>query len=229
MIFKEKPLSIAPILKDNTWEQIIVASETNSIPSTWKIGDEIDLTLSGVFNETITLQIWDFSHYYITNGGGRANILFGMKHLMKHGYVMNDPASSLGGWNECYMRKTVMNNILNSIPEYIRKHIKEINNEANIGDSTLSQTCTDKVFLPGFDECNGSWSNNDGTPNKIPIFTSTDSQIKKMSNGTGVAASWWTRSPDSYGQHNFCRFSENGGGARSKSNYPLGVCFCFNI
>ena len=81
---------IKPILKDNTWEQIIAASETNSIPSTWKVGDEIDLTLSGKYNETVTLQIWDFNHYDKSDGSGKANICFGMKNLMKDKQCMDN-------------------------------------------------------------------------------------------------------------------------------------------
>ena len=76
-------MNIKPVLKENTWEEIIWASEHDYIPDTWKVGDEIDLTLSGKYNETVTLQIWDFKHFDKSDGSGKANILFGMKHLMK--------------------------------------------------------------------------------------------------------------------------------------------------
>ena len=216
-------------LKDNTWEEVIYASENNCIPSTWKVGDEIDLTLSGKYNETITLQIWDFKHFDKSDGTGRANILFGMKHLMKDREFMNPFYFNSGGWNNSYMKNVVMKNIYESIPEYIRNNIKEVKTEANRGGgSSSSQACTDKVFLPGFKEL--GWSGNyDGNQTKFPIFTNDNSRIKKLNNGSGEDYWWWTRSP-SYNYSYYFRHVRTGGGW----NYSIasgghGVCVCFNI
>ena len=230
LIFKEKPLSFAPILKDNTWEQIHKASESGNIPSTWNIGDEITIQLSGSFNEPITLQIWDFKHFDKTDGSGKAGICFGMKNLMKNEQKMNSYDTNSGGWNATDMKKTIMNNIYNSIPVEIRNHIKEVNTEANMGGrNSSSQVCTDKVFIPGFTECGGGWNNYDGNQTKFPIFSDNNSRIKKLNNSSGSVQWWWTRSPY-YNNDNFCDFAHDG----SSSSYGhagsgVGVCFCFNI
>ena len=146
-------MNIKPILKYNTWREIIYASENNCIPDTWKVGDEIDLKLNGYFNEVVTLQIWDFNHYDKSDGTGKAHILFGMKDLMRDILKMNLAFNTnKGGWNSSYMKYTTMNNIYNSIPAHIRNYIKEVNTYANAGNSSKSESkgllSTDTVFIP---------------------------------------------------------------------------------
>ena len=74
MIVENTFYGIDPILKNNTWEQINTASEAGIASSIWKVGDEIDLTLSGTFNETATLQIWDFNHFVKSDGSGKVTV-----------------------------------------------------------------------------------------------------------------------------------------------------------
>ena len=235
LVFKQKPVSFAPTFADNTWEQIIAASESNSIPSTWKVGDEITIQLSGSFNEPITLQIWDFKHFDKSDGSGKAGICFGMKHLMKSTQKMNSSDTNSGGWNNCVMKKTVMNNIYNSIPVEIRNHIKEVNTYANSGgngSSSQGLLSKDKVFLPGLTECDNSWSSQNRTETgqkKFPIFSDNNSRIKKLSNGSGSANWWWTRSPYYSNASRFCSFYGTGGYHNYGASLSRGVCFCFNI
>ena len=140
MIYNTNVMNVDPVFGNNSWEQIANASESDNIPSTWKVGDEITIQLSGSFNEPITLQIWDFKHFDKSDGTGKAGICFGMKHLMKNKQQMNSSDTNSGGWNNCNMKKTVMNNIYNSIPVEIRNHIKEVKTYANRGgDSSSSQ------------------------------------------------------------------------------------------
>ena len=237
MIFKDKPLNMAPILKDNTWEQIIVASESGNIPSTWNIGDEIDITLSGRFNEPITLQIWDFNHFDKSDGTGKAGICFGMKHLMKDKQLMNSSDINTGGWNNTNMKKTIMNNIYNSIPIEIRNHIKEVNTYANSGGESSSSSqgllSKDKVFLLGLTECTDNWSSQNRTETgqkKFPIFSDYDSRIKKLNNGNGSAHDWYSRSPAYFTNDGFCSFNGYGNfGSSTYASSSYGVCVCFNV
>ena len=236
MIYSAAVVEIDPVLKNNTWEQIASASESGNIPSTWKVGDEIDLTLSGTFNETVTLQIWDFNHFDKSDGSGKAGIVFGMKNLMKNTQQMNSSDTNSGGWNNTAMCKTVMQNILNSMPSNLQNYIKEVNTYANRGGSSSSSSstgklCKNKVFLPGCTEVGFTYqSNTESNQKQFPIFTD-NSRIKKLSNGTGNAENWWTRSPNYNNSNNFCYVlldgpsGYSGGSASGKS----GVCFCFNV
>ena len=238
MIYSAAVVEIDPVLKNNTWEQIASASESGNIPSTWKVGDEIDITLSGTFNETVTLQIWDFKHFDKSDGSGKAGIVFGMKNLMKDYQKMNSSNTNSGGWNNTTMKKTVMANILKSMPSNLRSYIKEVNTYANQGGSSSSSSkgllSKDKVFLPGFTEVFGpsvwsSQSNTETNQKQFPIFTDNNSRIKKMNNGAGSAEYWWTRSP-SYNVGNFFVYVDSDGYNGNYNPYSRhGVCFCFNV
>ena len=228
--------TIKPKLSDNSWEEVIYASENNCIPDTWKIGDEIDLVLNGYFDETVTLQIWDFKHYDKSDGSGKAGILFGMKHLMKVEQQMNTIHTNIGGWNDSYMRNTVMKNIYESIPEYIRNNIKEVNTYANAGTyyhyTGQGLVSTDKVFIPGLSEIDNEWELQNKTETEqsiISIFKDKKNRIKRMNNGNGLRGEMWTRSPYYDSSDMFCILYYDSIPYNTVANYNGGVCFCFNI
>ena len=234
LIFAAIPLSFAPTLKDNTWEQIKAASEGDASPSTWKVGDEINITLSGTFNETVTLQIWDFKHFDKSDGSGKAGIVFGMKNLMKTAQRMNSSNTNSGGWNDTEMKKTVMQNILKSMPSNLQSYIKEVNTYANLGGNTSSSNAgrpsKDKVFLPGCTEVGFTYqSDTESNQKKFPIFTDNNSRIKKMNNGSGDANWWWTRSPNYDYSDRFFYVSTGGSNSSNIASYYSGVCICFCI
>ena len=227
---------VSTTLKDNDWSTIIEVANKGEAQNYWKIGDEIDLVLSGNFNETVTLQIWDFNHFDKSDGTGKAGICFGMKHLMKNYQRMNPSSTNIGGWNNINMKKTIMNNIFNSMPTELRNAIKEVNTYANGGDYSSSSSqgllSKDKVFLPGLTECCSDWPSQNQTETgqkKFPIFSDNNSRIKKLNNGSGSAQWWWTRSPVYGSIHNFCGVYDGGGWSNSDAIGSNGVCFCFNV
>ena len=243
MIYSAAVVEIDPILKNNTWEQIASASESGNIPSTWKVGDEIDLTLSGTYNETVTLQIWDFNHFDKSDGSGKAGICFGMKNLMKDRQKINEDYTSHGGWSETSMCKSIMQGVLSSMPSNLQSFIKEVNTYANRGQyygessdsSSIGLLSKDKVFLPGFTELvgssyNSSQSKTESNQKKFPIFTNNNSRIKKLSNGSGDTYSWWTRSPSAFSTYQFDFADPSGSvGYGIETSERTGVCFCFNV
>ncbi len=243
MIYDIKILQPDSILKNNTWDQIAAVSEAGIASNYWNIGDEIDLTLSpeilsGDFDETVTLQIWDFDHFDKSDGSGKAGICFGMKNLMKGYQQMNSSGSNSGGWNNMPMRNTVMQNILKSIPSDLKNVIKEVNTYASQGDGNTSsgvgRLSKDKIFLPGFTELFGSFdwstqSNAEKNQIRFPIFTDYDSRIKKLSNGYIDAQWWWTRSPYCNGGSDFCIVYSDGSYSGVNAVNSCGVCFCFNV
>ncbi len=238
MIRSVKVSEADAILKNNTWEQINAASESGIASSLWKVGDEIDLTLSGSFNETVTLQIWDFNHFDKSDGSGKAGICFGMKNLMKSKQHMNTSNTNSGGWNNTVMRNTTMQNVYNSMPTDLQNVIKEVNTYANKGGGSTSSNAgklsKDIVFLPGSTEVNNNdWPYQNPTETnqkKFPIFTDNNSRIKKTNNGSGDASLWWTRSPYyGNGADGFFGVNFNGTTTPDGSSSSDGVCFCFNV
>jgi len=244
MIIENTFYGIDPILKNNTWSQIAAASESGIASSLWNIGDEIDVTLSGYYSDTVTLQIWDFNHYDKSDGTGKAGICFGMKNLMAEKTFMSTDSNNRGGWYASNLRKNNMQNILNSMPASLQNVIKMVEIYTHAGGygsaSEIEQgnSSYDKVFIPGYRELfgdkNTSQSNGEQGQQKFSIFTDNNSRIKKMYNGTGKASKWWTRSPafattsssDTY----YCIVSENGSSSGGyMGNSDTGICFMFNV
>lgn len=231
-------MNIKPVLKENDWSTIIEVTNKGKAQNYWKVGDEIDLKLNGYFDETVTLQIWDFNHFDKSDNTGKANICFGMKDLMRHTMKMNSSFNTnKGGWNNSYMKYTIMNNIYKSIPEHIRNNIKEVNTYANAGNCSKNESkgllSTDKVFIPGLSEIDNEWESQNQTETGqtlISIFKDKKNRIKRMNNGSGSIECWWTRSPYCYDSGSlFCLFDTDGDGDAGHADNSDGVCVCFNI
>ncbi len=236
MIKSTKVLAVDSILKNNTWEVINIASESGIASSLWNIGDEIDITLSGTYNETITLQIWDFNHFDKSDGSGKAGICFGMKNLMKNLQVLNSSRINYGGWNDTYIKKTAVANILNSMPSNLQNIIKEVDTYASQGNgissSSVGKLSKDKLFLPGFIEVGNDYPSQNQTESnqkKFPVFTDDNSRVKKLSNGSGDTYPWWTRSPVCNDTYRFYTVNRDGSTGSELANDVYGICFCFNV
>ena len=213
-----------PVFGNNTWEDINKACELNIIPDTWKIGDEITVTLSGVYNMDVALQIWDFAHYDMSDGKGKNGLVLGCKEII---FIeqMNTTDTNIGGWAESKMHNIVMEDIFVSMPSSLLKVLKTVN--IGCDDGYNPETIDDKVFLPSLRETgiNESYDKTSGT--KFPIFTDNNSR-KKINNDTGSVGWWWTRSSyTDYNEH-FCHVN---GGSRGGilADSDNGVVFCFCI
>ena len=223
-----------PILKNNSWEIINTVSETGLIPETWKVGDEIDITLSGDFNETITLQIWDFNHFDKSDGSGKAGICFGMKNLMKDQQPITSTSTNTGGWGSSYMRKEVIPRIISSMPIDLQNVLKEVNTYACNGiKNSKGLLSVDKIFLPGFTELyydNIDENKSESGQTQFPIFTNAKSRMKTKIDDNTIYP-YWTRSRTLSGGYYFSICNSNG----YMNQYDCGIhncqhfCFCFNI
>ena len=242
MIYSIKVLSVDSTLKNNTWEQINAVSEAGIASSLWKIGDEIDLILknkdtSTIYDQTITLQIWDFNHFDKSDGSGKAGICFGMKNLMKNTF---DFAGDYATWDANSSIRPFMNNLFNNyIPSDLQSYIKQVNlyTYCRSGTPATGTLTKDKIFLPGAAEVDKTGSaeycgdyNQELNQKQFPIFTDYDSRIKKMNNGSGRTYEWWTRSTI-YGNYGRIYYVTSGGAVSGCSSYDTknGLCFCFNI
>ena len=238
MIYSAAVVEFDPILSNNSWDQIAAASESGIASDIWNIGDEIDLTLSGTYNETVTLQIWDFNHFDKSDGSGKAGICFGMKNLMKEENCLGYPY-----WSSCTMRTTYIPKIISSMPIDLQNVLKKVNTYANEGDAYVGKVekgtlSKDKVFIPGSIEVFGKWSseqyNTEAGQTQFPIFTDNNSRIKKLSGNNNM---WFLRSAEE-NETNIVIFVDydgnlfyNGAGYVHGYNADVsgGVCFCFNV
>lgn len=227
--------TISTTLSENTWAQIAAVSAAGTAENYWKIGDEIDIVVNG---ETLTLQIFGFSHDDLT-GGGKAGITFGMKNLMTETRQMNSTSTNAGSFTGSAMYDWLQNTLFPALPEDIRGLIKAVDKKTNVGQqSTAVRTDSMKLFLFSQVEVGGTpgAGGNAGEGETYPIFTDDASRKKMLTNGTGAVKSWWTRSPGATSSATFCHVLTSGhvatGGTYSAgfiASAAQGVCFGFCV
>lgn len=119
-------ISCDPVLNNNTWEQISQASKAGQAGSIWAIGDTKDIVINGTVgssqfnNLTISAFILGFkhnegkegknlTHFAIGKIGGKQVSLIGKEYDMSAygtgSFVMNTEHTTIGGWEQSYMRK----------------------------------------------------------------------------------------------------------------------------
>ena len=97
---------------DNTWAQIIKACQKNSIPSTWKVGDQKSMTINGM---NYVIDIIGINHDTYA-AGGKAPLTFQLHDCYEDTKSMNSSDTNSGGWTSCAMRSTNLPVILSLMP-----------------------------------------------------------------------------------------------------------------
>ncbi len=223
------PMPFSKVLAENTWEQIAEASESGIAETLWEVGDEIDITLTGQYNETVTLQIYGFDHDEKTDGSGNAGITFGTKNLLENKIIMKSYM-----YDHSNAHTTVLPAILECFPENLRTKIKEVKKptilSASISGTPKSVDC--KLFLFSEGEVFGKnehASNVEGA--KYEIFTDDESRIKRLSNGAGAATIYFLRSVaiKNVLEVNVCAVSQKGAADFTRVENEAGVAFGFCV
>lgn len=219
--------TISPILSENSWSQIAAVSAAGNAENYWSVGDEIDIVVDG---ETLTLQIYGFNHDDLT-GGGKAGITFGLKNLMAATRQMNSSNTNAGGFTGSAMYNWLQNTLYPLLPDDLKSAIKAVDKKTSAGQqSTTINTDSMKLFLFSEVECFGTTTYSVAGEGEVyPIFTDNTSRIKKLSNGTGSASTWWERSPRANVSASFCNVYSGGTANTSGASISGGVCFGFCI
>ena len=217
---------VSTVLAENDWATIIEVAESGAAPQTWKIGDEISITLTN--GETMTMQIWAFDRYDKADGSGKAAITFGTKNLMKSVREVTIPS-----WED-----TPADNVQDIalwidtiLPAEIINSVKLVT--VNSGDNGSNIVTQNKVFIPALGELGLShFTSSDEEFPAFSIFTDNNSRIKKLANGAGEAEDYFTRtmqySPYN-GDRSIMAIRSTGDWFYMDPSWSAGVCFLFNI
>lgn len=207
-----------------TFSEISTIAASGKASAYFKRGDIKNVTLKN--NEVIQLEIADFNHDDL-NSGGKAPISFIVKNclLFTGTRYMNSSNTNVGGWNNSYMRGTVMAEILAQLPDDLVAVIKQVKKYTTAGNQqTTIQTTVDKLWLPSCIEVgtitSGAGYVNEGS--QYPIFTDNNSRIK-MYNGSAYL--WWLRSPNTGNATYFHFVYSDGSNANNYANNTFGVVF----
>lgn len=219
-------------LNELSWSEIDTIAKSGNASTAFDIGDEIDIVLST--NETITVVILGFNHDNLTDGSGKAAITFGMKDLLAEKQKMNYQDTNGGSWKNMTLHNYLHNTVFAQLPQSLQDEIKTVDKKTSIGATSSSIiTYGDKLFIPSYVEIYGITDEiytDEGTQYDYwKTHTDSTNKIKKLSNGSGAANSYWLRSPNITGSVTFIMIDNFGFKGAVDATILLGVSFCFCI
>ena len=200
----------------------------------FQAGDRIKMvTPTDVFvDSTIELMVLGFHHFRLSDGSGFAGVVFGMVGVMNAGHQMSDTNTNLGGWPATRMRHFLNETILNALPVFWRKLIKQVRVHSSAGNTSADiVTSEDKLFLLSFAELGLSpmlapYCNEvdvDAEQVTFPVFTGDAARIRRRYNGTGSECYYFTRSPRPAVSNQFEVITTQGGGLGGSTTFPTSV------
>ena len=211
-----------PSFSDVTWEQIISACQSNSVPSTWVVGNSKTMTINGTDYQ---IDIIGKNHDTYT-AGGTAPLTFQLHDCYAEEKRMNSSNTNSGGWTDSEMRNKHLPDILALMPIEVHAGIREVNKLTSAGNrSSTINTTADKLFLLSEIEIFGSVHNSkSGEGTQYDYYKAGNSKVKMFD---GYAWEWWERSPYNSDVRYFCRVDSYGDASDNDAYGPLGVAFAF--
>ena len=204
---------------ENTWEQIIAACQSGSVPDSWVVGNSKTMTINGA---SYQVDIIGKNHDTYT-AGGTAPLTFQLHDCYGETKNMNSSDTNSGGWTSCAMRSTHLPSILALMPTEVQNGIREVNKLTSAG-STINTTA-DKLFLLSEVEIFGSVSySKRGEGTQYDYYKAGNSKVKKWN---GSAYGWWERSPYASNHKSFCMVILNGTAGTNNASLARGVSFGF--
>ena len=256
-------LVFIPALNDNSWETIRRISDAGTGANYWSIGDRKEVTLNGTMskltlsNFTTYAFIIGFNHNASVEGSNRIHFQIGKTALsggtdvcLVSGYYsnsdfyMNSSKTNSGGWNNSYMRKTILGTSLSSylgtfigvLPAALRAVLKSVtkytDNTGNSSAASAVTATTDYVFLLSEYEVSGSIShanaNEKSKQAQYAYYSAGNSITKYKHNETSSTAGWWFRSPSASNSSKFVNVYAKGTVGDTNASGSLGVApgFC---
>lgn len=255
---------IQEVLDDNSWEMIKRVADADEGANWWSVGDTKSITLSGtvgilsVNSLTIDAFILGFNHNSSKEGEHRIHFAIGKisgKQVALCDSQYNDYTSSTcfhmnssddngGGWNQSYMRKTILgnsgspssppaNSLLAALPADLRAVMQSVNkytdNTGHSSNSSGAVTATvDWLWLLAEFELYGSrtYANQyeRNSQQQYDYFKAGNPKTFGKHNATGTVVWAWSRSPYYISNITFVVFYA-GGTAHDSDAYLSGGLF----
>ena len=241
--------AISTTLNSNSWATIKAVSDAGKGDNYWDVGDTKTITINGTVqgftfsNLSIAVFILGFNHNSSREGTNRihfqigkiSNKLVGLcdnqyGSYVSSGFCMNTSRTNSGGWNNSYMRKTLLGNsgtpssppantLLAALPADLRAVMKSVskysdNTGGGSDNAGYVTATTDWLFLLAEFEYHGkrSYANSaeQNYQKQYDYYKAGNSKVHCRHDNTGSAVSAWTRSADSGNGNSFCLVSTDG-------------------
>ena len=207
---------------NNSWEAIIAACQSGSVPSTWVVGNSKPMTINGT---SYQIDIIGKNHDTYT-AGGTAPLTFQMHDCYGTKYQMNSSNTNSGGYDSTAMHTTHLPAILATMPSEVQAGIKQVNKLASAGSQSATiETIACKLFLLSEIEIFGRTTySKAGEGSQYAYYSAGNSKVKNLSGSESI---WWERSPNGSDLTRFCRVNSGGGADIASASYSRGVAFGF--
>lgn len=213
--------AIDPVFAKNTWEDVIAACQTNSVPDTWKVGDQKTMTINGT---NYAVDIIGKNHDEYSNGSGNAPLTFQLHECRLSSY-MNSSDTNEGGWTSSYIRTNVLSNELSRMPSAVSKAIREVKKQTTEGGySSTIKTTNEKLFLLSEKELFNTNKHSKVAEGKQYEYYANGGSRVKTTNGSKKG--WWLRSPYAISTSMFC-LAQDGSLQLDQPTYDHGVSYAF--
>ena len=246
-----KVTTVNTTLDSNSWATIKAVSDAGKGDNYWDVGDTRNIVINGNVGEsvykniTIAAFIIGFNHNSIIEGNNKihfqigkiSNKLIGLcdgrygSSVSGSGYFsMNTYRTNAGGWNDSYMRKTLLgnsgtpssppsNSLLAAISADLRAVMKDVrkftdNTGGGADHASYVTGATDYLFLLAEFEYHGSRTYaNSAEKNyqkQYDYYKAGNSKVHNRFENPESAVSAWTRSAYAGSNDYFCRVNTDG-------------------
>ena len=251
------------VLNDNSWETIREVSSAGLGANYWAVGDTKSIVLNGAVvgytfsNLTVNAFILGFNHNSAKEGANKIHFQIGKigstavalcdsqynNYGSSAGFRMNTSNTNSGGWNDSYMRKTVLgntntptnplaNSLMAALPSDLRAVMQPVtkytDNTGNSSNSSGNVTATtDYLFLLAEFEVFGTrYGANQYEQNsqaQYDYYKAGNSRVANNHSAVSTAVWWWLRSPNCNSSSSFRYVTTDG------TNYYIGAYYSAGV
>lgn len=255
-------LGISTTLNDNDWATISAISGAGLVNNYWSVGDVKTIIINGQVGNTtfsnlsIDAYILGINHNAGVEGNnhihfcigkvnnktvGLADFQYSQYPMTSSGYFSMSYGTSdtnAGGWEDCYMRNSVMQWIKNALPTDLQNVLKTVTKYTdNTGDgsneSSSVTATTETICLEAEFEVYGArtYANiyEQDKQKQYDYYKNGNSKIRYKYNDTNIAVWWRNRSPCSGDSLSFCCVTADGSAGGGPSRLCAAVAPCFYV
>ena len=214
-----------PVFANNSWEDVIAACQTGSVPDSWNVGDQMTMTIDGA---DYAVDIIGKNHDDYADGSGKAPLTFQLHECYNAKYVMDSYGENTSGWNDCAIRVTHLPTVLAKMPSEVRGAIRDVVKLTSVGNSeTTIESANDKLFLLSEIEFFGALKYSaPGEGEQYQYYVNGGHTIKRCN---GSVALHIERSPRKDTYNRYCAVSTSGTASTCEPQYESAIspAFCF--
>ena len=225
-----------PILANNSWLQIQIASKSGNIPSTWVVGDTKDVVVNGL---TYQARLVDKTGKYTrVSDGSIVHLKFELTELLPTTQVYNSAGNNRPLQSQLLTdinSGTIYGQIesaLTSVLEPVKVKVSQG------GGSSTENTLVDfegkfffhrehDLFSTKSYSVQNEWDAISAQDEYYQTHNTDTDRIKHLKNGNNNA--YWEMSPSAGNSRAVCDVSSGGGASDANSSGSYGVCLCFAI